>query len=119
MNLSMSLRRSARCLPNHPAISFDDGTLSYGLVDSNVGRIAAGLVRRHGLSRGARVGVAMEYCGEYLQVLYGIWRAALVAVPINAKLHAKEVAFILSNAGCHACFATAEIADKVDRTWQS
>src|SRR5215204_1774202 len=113
MNLSMSLRRTARYLPHHPAISFDGATLSYGLLEESVGRIAAGLVKRHALARGARVGLAMENCGEYLPVLYGIWRAGLVAVPMNAKLHAKEIAFILSNSECRACFATPEMADKL------
>ena len=40
----------------------------------------------------------MENCGEYLQVLYGIWRAGMVAVPMNVRLHEKEIAFILANA---------------------
>lgn len=113
MNLSMTLRRTARYLPHHPAISFDGATLTYGLLEESVGRIAAGLAKRHTLQRGARVGLAMENCGEYLPVLYGIWRAGLVAVPMNAKLHAKEIAFILSNSECRACFATPEMADKL------
>jgi acyl-CoA synthetase (AMP-forming)/AMP-acid ligase II len=29
----------------------------------------------------------MENCPEYLEALYGIWFAGLIAVPINAKLH--------------------------------
>ena len=76
----------------------------------NVGRIAGGLRGRLGLARGLRVGIAMENCGEYLQVLYGIWRAGMVAVPMNVKLHEKEIAFILENAGCEACFCTPDVA---------
>jgi long-chain acyl-CoA synthetase len=113
MNLSMSLRRTARHLPHHPAISFEGATLTYGLFEESVGRIAAGLLKFHGLERGARVGLAMGNCGEYLQVLYGVWRAGLVAVPMNAKLHAKEIAFILSNSECRVCLATPEMADKL------
>ena len=75
--------------------------------------IAGGLRGRLGLARGRRVGIAMENCGEYLQVLYGIWRAGMVAVPMNVKLHEKEIAFILDNAGCEACFCTPDVADRL------
>jgi long-chain acyl-CoA synthetase len=34
-----------------------------------------------------------------------------VAVPINAKLHAEEVAYILQHSGARACFATARLAE--------
>ena len=113
MDLSQTVRRIARRLPHHPAISSDHGTVSYGQLDRNIGCIAGGLRERLGLARGARVGIAMENCAEYFEVLYGIWRAGLVAVPMNAKLHEKEIAFILTNSGCKICFCTPDIADRL------
>ena len=41
--------------------------------------------------------LAMENCPELLPALYGIWRAGLSAVPINSKLHAREMAWIMAN----------------------
>ena len=41
-------------------------------------------------------------------LLYGIWRAGLAAVPMNSKLHAKEMAWILANAGAKLCLVTPE-----------
>lgn len=113
MNLSQTIRRIARRLPHHPAVTSDHGTLSYGQLESNISRIGGGLRGRLGLPRGTRVGIAMENCAEYFEVLYGIWRAGLVAVPMNAKLHEKEIAFILGNAGCKACFCTPDLADRL------
>ena len=113
MNLSMTLRCTALRVPHHPAITTDTQTLNYAAFDDHVGRIAASLRGRHGLPVGSRIGIAMENCAEFLPVLYAIWRAGMVAVPINAKLHAKEMAFILSDAQCRVCFCTAEIADKL------
>lgn len=110
MNLSMTLQTSARRLPSAPAITSEDLTVTYGQFEDLVGRLARGLRERYGLGPHTRVGIAMENCGTYLVVLYALWRAGLVAVPMNAKLHAKEMAFILANARCKLCFATADIA---------
>lgn len=113
MNLSMTLAQVARRLPHAPGITSDAGTLSYGAFEDSVGRIAASLLGRHGLKPGGHVGVAMENCAELLLAMYGIWRAGLVAVPLNSKLHPKEMAFILSNAECKLCFCTEKIADGI------
>src|SRR5215467_10751994 len=105
MNLSQDVRRVAKHLPHQLAITSDAGTITYAEFENNVGRIAGGLRARLALVRGCRIGIAMENCGEYLQVLYGIWRAGMVAVPMNVRLHEKEIGFILANAGCEAAFA--------------
>ena len=113
MNLSQDVRRVANRLPHKPAITSDAGTITYAQLEERVGGIAGGLSGRLGLARGARIGIAMENCGEYLQVLYGIWRAGMVAVPMNVRLHEKEIAFIIDNAGCEACFCTPDVADRL------
>src|SRR5262249_2416331 len=41
----------------------------------------------------------MKNSPEYLEALYAIWWAGLAAVPVNAKLHAKELAFIAEDSG--------------------
>ncbi|WP_291846142.1 AMP-binding protein [Bradyrhizobium sp.] len=113
MNLSMSLRTAAIRLPNQPAITAGETRQSYGVLEDRVGKLAAGLRSRLNLTPGNRVGLAMENCADYLMILYGIWRAGLVAVPMNAKLHAKEMAFILCNSGCKLCFATSDVAERL------
>jgi acyl-CoA synthetase (AMP-forming)/AMP-acid ligase II len=42
--------------------------------------------------------------------LFAIWHAGLVAVPLNAKLHPKEVAFILDDSEATLCFVTDDVA---------
>jgi len=113
MNLSMTLRTAALRLPQHPAITSEAGTLTYAAFEDAVGRLAAGLRHKLKLPEGARVGLAMENCGAFYPILYGVWRAGLAAVPMNAKLHAKEMAFILKDAECRLCFATPEIAARL------
>ena len=43
---------------------------------------------------------------RYLEILYGAWIAGLTVVPINSKLHPKEVAFILEDSGAAVLFAS-------------
>jgi acyl-CoA synthetase (AMP-forming)/AMP-acid ligase II len=113
VNLSQDVRRVANRLPHQPAITSETGTITYAQLEARVGGIAGGLRGRLGLARGSRIGIAMENCGEYLQVLYGIWRAGMVAVPMNVRLHEKEIAFIIADAGCEACFCTPAVADRL------
>jgi acyl-CoA synthetase (AMP-forming)/AMP-acid ligase II len=111
MNLSLTLQSIARAHRNRPAISWDGGSLSYGAFEAQVGAIAGALAARHGLKRGERVALAMENCPEYLPLLYGIWRAGLSAVPMNNKLHAKEMAWILADSQSRLCIASPKLAD--------
>ena len=50
-------------------------------------------------------------CPEYLIVFYGVWMAGAVVVPINAKLHAREAAFIVENSGAVLGFVTSDLAE--------
>jgi long-chain acyl-CoA synthetase len=68
---------------------------------------------RHRLAPGDRVALAMKNCPEYYEVLLACWHAGLTAVPMNAKLHPKEFAYILANAGARLCVATPELAGSI------
>ena len=111
MNLSTGLAQVARRSPDNPAILWRGGGLSYGGFEDQVARIAGALRDRHGLRPGDRIGMAMGNAAEFLPVLYGIWRAGMAAIPINAKLHPRELAWILSSARAPLCIATPKQAD--------
>ena len=111
MNLSHGLTTVARHLAARPAITSADGVLSYGGFENQVAAIAGALLERHGLKLGARVAIVMDNCGAFLPALFGIWRAGLAAVPVNSKLHAKEVAWILDNSATALVIASPKHAD--------
>jgi acyl-CoA synthetase (AMP-forming)/AMP-acid ligase II len=111
MNLSLTLQNVARRLPSRPALTWEGGILSYAALEDRVQAIAGALRRRHGLAPGMRVALAMENCPEYLPALYGIWRAGLAAVPMNSKLHPREMAWILANSESQLCLATPKLAE--------
>ena len=109
MNLAGLLHASARRLPEAPALALGERTVAtYGELSARVARLAAGL-RRRGLAPGDRVALAMKNCAEYYAVLFACWHAGLCAVPINAKLHAREFAYILENSGARLCFVTRDL----------
>ena len=98
MNLVTWLQRAARADPGAVAVFRGrDPWATYGALVTSVGRLAAGLQRR--FRRGDRVALVMKNGPEYLQALYAVWWAGLAAVPVNAKLHPKEVDYIVSDSG--------------------
>ena len=105
MNIADLLLQSARRLPDQPALAMGGKVLSsYGDLSRRVSRLAAGLTSKFNLKPGDRVALAMKNCPEYWELLFACWHAGLAAVPMNAKLHAKEFEYIVENCGAKACF---------------
>jgi long-chain acyl-CoA synthetase len=111
LNIAHLIARAGRVHPAGIALALGAGAHStYGELAARCAGLAAGL-QRAGLAPGDRVGVLMSNRPEYLAVLGAAWWAGLVPVPINAKLHPREIAFILRNAGTRWVFATADLAE--------
>ncbi len=109
MNLAHLLHSAARRLPQAPALARGTRTVaSYGEFSERVARLAGGL-RRRGLAQGDRVAFAMKNCPEYYEVLFACWHAGLTAVPMNAKLHARELAYIQENSGAKLSCVTPDL----------
>jgi long-chain acyl-CoA synthetase len=114
VNLVHLLLGAARRLPQAPALAIGTrAVLRYGEFAARVVRLGAGLRRAFRLEAGARVAIAMRNCPEYYEALFACWHAGLAAVPMNAKLHPKEFAYILEQSGASACLATPDLADSV------
>jgi long-chain acyl-CoA synthetase len=110
MNLVHLLLRSARWLPDRPALALGRRSVrSYREMASRVARLASGLTRKFSLQKGDRVALAMRNGPEFYEVLFACWHAGLTAVPMNAKLHPKEFAYILENSGARLCFVTPDL----------
>ncbi|MBM3511245.1 MAG: long-chain fatty acid--CoA ligase [Alphaproteobacteria bacterium] len=112
MNLAAHLLKTALSLGDRPAVICGIRLVrTYGELADRASALAAALRERLGLAVGDRVALVMTNHPAFLEVLYGIWWAGLAAVPINARLHAREVAYILENVGARACFATPATAE--------
>ncbi|MGZ6780610.1 MAG: AMP-binding protein, partial [Mycobacterium sp.] len=71
----------------------------------------AGSLRVLGL--GARVAVASENRPEIVELMFGVWAAECVYLPINNKLHPREMQQILDDADAAMVFASPKIAGEL------
>src|SRR4051812_23401274 len=100
MNVAVWVERQGRRRTADPALADGDRVhASWGAMAARVAAAAAGLRESFGLSPGDRVAIVMRNRPEYLEALFAIWHAGLVAVPVNARLHPDEIAYILDDSG--------------------
>ncbi len=111
MNLAALLIRAARARPDNLALARGLAPhADYRMLADRVQAIA-GSLRDAGLKLGDRVALAMKNCPEFIELLYGIWHAGLCAVPVNARLHPNEFAYIFRNSGARLAAVTPDLAD--------
>lgn len=114
MNLAVQMQRSGRASRDWPAVALGGRVLgTYGELARRVACLAGALARTHGLRPGERVAIVSKNCPEYLEAVYACWHAGLVAVPVNAKLHADEFKYILDNSGARAAFVSPDLSASV------
>jgi len=112
MTLRELLEHSAQAHADRVALRFKAGgvwqTRSYAELFARVRR-AADYLGSLGLQPGDRVALLLPNCPEWPEIYFGITGLGLVAVPIDAKLRAQEVAFILRDSGARALFCSAAV----------
>jgi long-chain acyl-CoA synthetase len=105
MNLANLLHNSAARYGDRPALAVGKSAfMNYRSLSDRVARLAAGMVQKFALVPGDRVAFAMKNCPQYWELMFACWHAGLAAVPMNAKLHAKEFEYIVGNCGAKVSF---------------
>jgi long-chain acyl-CoA synthetase len=110
MNLAHLLTRQARLQPQATAIFL--GTRPWATWQDWAAR-SAGLaqrLRQAGLQPGDRLVLFLRNHPRYLELLWGAWWAGLVVVPVNAKLHPAELAWIVDHSQARWGFTSADVA---------
>jgi long-chain acyl-CoA synthetase len=114
MNLALWLERAGRSYGERPAVGHGTRVvMTYGALAGRAARLAGALAGRCGLKPGDRVVIAAKNAPDYLEMLYGVWHAGLAAVPANAKLHGRELGYILEHSGARVCFASDGLAAEI------
>ncbi|QNG37840.1 long-chain-fatty-acid--CoA ligase [Geodermatophilaceae bacterium NBWT11] len=114
MTISDQVARHARSTPDAVALRFAGTGRTYAELDERVTRLAAVLTAA-GVGHGDRVAVLALNGLEVVETYLATVRLGAIAVPVNFRLVADEVAYVLADSGAVALVvdaATAETAAK-------
>ncbi len=107
------LRRSAYVFPEKVAVVHEDRRYSYRVFEERANRLGSALLRR-GVRSGDRVAFLSPNTPAMLEAHYAIPSIGAVLVPVNTRLAADEVRFILDHSGARLLFADHELVHLVD-----
>jgi acyl-CoA synthetase (AMP-forming)/AMP-acid ligase II len=112
MNVANWLERAALLYPDAPALLVGTRVVAnYAEFRDRAARMATAMAARYGITPGDRVAIFLPNRIEYLDILYSVWFAGAVVVPINAKLHAREVAWMVENCQAKMLIAGSKASD--------
>lgn len=115
MNIAHLLVRAARAMPDRPAIRVGQHDYcNYGQLLNSALRLAQTLRTELGCQQGDRVAIVAANCPQYVEVMWGVWLAGCVLVPVNYRLHGLEIAWILDHAEARVCFVDGETATSLE-----
>lgn len=111
MNIAHLLRRSAQVHADAPAVLLGDQLLwDYRTLGARTAALAGFLRTRYGVSPGDRVAIYATNVPQYLEALHAIVWAGAVSVPVNHKLHPRELAHVLQDSGARVVLVSAALA---------
>jgi fatty-acyl-CoA synthase len=109
VNLFALLDQAAARFGDRGAVFHGDHQVcTWGELRDRALRLATSI--RQSAAPGARIAIASENRPEIVELMFAIWAAECVVVPINFKLHVREMLQILDDAGAALVFASAKIA---------
>lgn len=97
------LRYAEEQYPRRTAIVCGKDRFTYAQFADRVARLA-GALRKAGVQPGDRVAFLSGNCHRLLEAYYGVIEAGAVLLPLNIRLAALELAYILNDAGASALF---------------
>ena len=112
MNTCTFLAKMARERPAQLALLHGSQQITYRQFYERALAIGGNL-RARGLMPGDRLAFCLANSPRILETIYGCFAAGLVVVPINARLHAREIAYIVSNSGARVLIHGPEYQEAV------
>jgi fatty-acyl-CoA synthase len=109
INLSSFIAFHARRTPDRYALKYRGEDISYADFDDRIRR-AGGWLASHGISAGDVVAVLMKNSTAFLELVFATSHIGAVFLPINFRLSADEVSYIVGNSGARILVADEEFA---------
>jgi fatty-acyl-CoA synthase len=107
------LAHHATRAPDRAMTVFEGVTTTYGEMATRAAALATGL-REQGVGRGDVVGLLSYNCPEFLETLFAANYLGAIAMPINWRLAAPEVRYILEHSEARALVCDDALADLAD-----
>lgn len=101
MDVGQLVERAAALYPDREAVVASDVHRTLAEVNARANRLANGLLAL-GLRRPDRVAVLLRNCAEYMEVDFGLAKAGLVRVSLNARLGLRDHRVMLEDADVSA-----------------
>src|SRR5580704_5669992 len=97
------LRYAEQQYPRRTAVVCNDNSFTYAQFADRASRLA-GALRQAGIQPGDRVAFLTTNCHRLLEAYYGVLEAGAVLLPLNFRLSAGELAYILQDSGATVLF---------------
>ncbi len=107
------LEHHATRTPEKPITVFRGETITYRQMAARAAALAGGL-SRIGVGRGEVVGLLSHNCPEFLEVIFASNYLGAIAMPINWRLAAPEVRYILEHSEARALFCDEPLTELAD-----
>jgi fatty-acyl-CoA synthase len=107
------LAHHANRTPDKAITAFEGETTTYGEMVERVASLAVGL-RERGVGRGDVVGLLSYNCPEFLETVFAANHLGAIAMPINWRLAAPEVRYILEHSEASALVCDASLVELAD-----
>jgi fatty-acyl-CoA synthase len=114
MNISNWIERNADFFPGKTAIHFEGQDIGYAALDGRIKRLAAVLRNRLGIERGDRVAHIGYNSPEIIDLLFACARLGAMMVPLNWRLAAPELRYIVGDSGPAVLLAEADFRPVID-----
>jgi len=109
INLSSFIAFHARRTPERGALKYGGEDISYAAFDDRIRRAAGWLISR-GIGADDVVAVLMKNSAAFLELVFAASHIGAVLLPINYRLSADEVGYIVGNSGARLLIADEELA---------
>ena len=98
INIGDWIRKWSFLQPHKKALIFEDHPFTYQEINQRTNQLCHFLLER-GIRKGDRVSVLLYNCHQYIEIFFALSKIGAILVPLNWRLAAPELKFIIEDSG--------------------
>jgi acyl-CoA synthetase (AMP-forming)/AMP-acid ligase II len=107
-------RVQARAYGDRTALVYEGRRTGYGALDKAASRVAQRLLAEH-IAPQDRIAVLAKNCDAFYELWFGAMKARVCLAPVNFRLAAPEIAYILKDSRARILFVGADFAELAEK----